>query len=310
MSSKLGQKTVLITGCTPGGIGYEMCLAFKAKGFHVIATARNTAVMETLAGEGMTCLPLDVTDEDSVMACQKDVTKLTGGTLDILVNNAGRTHTVPATDLSIPDVRQTFEVNVFGVMRMVSAFVPLLIPTKGLIINISSTSSLVPYVFGSAYTASKGTVNSYSRTLRQELRPFGVRVMVAMTGAVKSNITQLPRSLPEGSLYEVVEDIYQWRLTFSKKTASMPPSEYARKLVDDALRPEWPIFFRSWLGRPDWHFHGGMAGLVWAASVVGEWMTDIILYRVMKMPILENLLKQEEKGIKVASGSVDKVKVK
>lgn len=58
------------------------------KGFHVIATARNPAVMQTLAGEGMSCLPLDVTDEDSVVTCQKAVTKLTGGTLDILVNNA------------------------------------------------------------------------------------------------------------------------------------------------------------------------------------------------------------------------------
>ncbi|EOO01126.1 putative nadph-dependent 1-acyldihydroxyacetone phosphate reductase protein [Phaeoacremonium minimum UCRPA7] len=280
------------------------------KGFHVIATARNPAVMQTLAGEGMSCLPLDVTDEDSVVTCQKAVTKLTGGTLDILVNNAGRTHTVPATDLSIPDVRQTFEVNVFGVMRMVSAFVPLLIPAKGLIINISSTSSLIPYVFGSAYTATKGAVNSYSRTLRQELRPFGVRVMVALPGTVKTNITQLPRSLPEGSLYKIIEDIYQWRLTFSKKTASMPPSEYARKLVEDALKPEWPVLFRSWLGRPDWHYYGGMAGLVWAASVVGEWTTDMVLYRMMKMPVLENLLKQEEKGIRVAPVSTDKMKVK
>ena len=191
-------------------------------------------------------------------------------------------------------MRQTFEVNVFGVMRVVSAFVPLLIPAKGLIINVSSTSSLIPYVFGSAYTASKGAVNSYSRTLRQELRPFGVRVMVALPGTVKTNITQQPRRLPEGSLYRIVEDIYQWRLTFSRRTASMPPSEYARRLVADALRSERPVWLRSWLGRPDWHYYGGMAALVWWGSVVGEWTTDTALYRIMKMNVLERLLRKKE----------------
>lgn len=84
--------------------------------------------------------------------------------------------------MDLDDVRWMFEANVFGVMAMVKAFAPLLIATKGLIIMISSLSSVTPYLFASAYSASKGALNSYSRVLRMEMRPFGVRVMVSMTG--------------------------------------------------------------------------------------------------------------------------------
>lgn len=96
--------------------------------------------------------------------------------------NSGGSIVVPATDMDLDDVRRMFEANVFGVMAMVQAFTPLLIAAKGLIIMISSLSSVTPYVFASAYGASKAALNAYSRTLRMELRPFGVRVMVSMTG--------------------------------------------------------------------------------------------------------------------------------
>ncbi|KAL2267328.1 hypothetical protein VTJ83DRAFT_4605 [Remersonia thermophila] len=300
MGPKPGQKTVLITGCTPGGIGHALCLEFHNKGVHVIATARNPAVLAEMAEMGMSTLQLDVTDETSIKTCHDEVAKITGGKLDILVNNAGRTHTHPATDLSIPDVRETFETNVFGVMAMCAAFSDLLISAKGLIINIASLAAITPYVFGSAYCATKGAVTSYSRTLRLELKPFGVRVMVVMAGTIRSNIaSKTHRTLPPGSIYERVRDVFERRLTFSQNNATVNTDKFARKLVAKALAPEWPLLLRSWFGRPDWFWGGGNATRVWIATWFGEWILDFALYRMIGMKKLEKVLREEERQKKL-----------
>lgn len=200
------------------------------------------------------------------------------------------------------DVRKTFETNVFGVMAMVKAFVHLLIPAKGLIINISSAASIVPYVFAPAYSASKAAINGYSRTLRQELRPYGVRVTVALTGNVRSNINmQTDRELPSNSLYNPIQEIYKWRLTFSSQNpSSILPAEYAQKLVNDALKPDWPLILRGLfgLGRPDWHYAGGLSKLCWFGTSIGEWVGDVVLYRMMKLPILESIVKKQQSGVR------------
>ncbi len=148
-------------------------------------------------------------------------------------------------------MRETFETNVFSVMAMVQAFAPLLIAARGLVINIASLAAAAPYVFGSVYCASKGAVVSYSRCLRLELRPFGVRVMVAMTGTVRSNTAAQPRrALPPASIYLRVRDLFERRVTWSQNNATVGTDDYARRLVRDALKPETPILIRSWFGRP------------------------------------------------------------
>jgi 1-acylglycerone phosphate reductase len=192
-------------------------------------------------------------------------------------------------------VRLTFETNVFGVMAMVQAFAPLLIPAKGLIVNIASLAAVTPYVFGSVYCASKGALVSYSRTLRQELRPFGVRVMTVMAGTVKSNINyQTHRQLPEGSVYRPIEDTYRWRLTYSSTHASVTCDDFARQLVAAAQRREAPVWLRTWLGRPDWLWAGGMAGLAWFGTVMGEWLLDTWFYSRFKMAAFEKMLRRQE----------------
>ncbi|KAK4150091.1 hypothetical protein C8A00DRAFT_37324 [Chaetomidium leptoderma] len=300
MGPQPGQKTVLITGCTPGGIGHALCLEFHAKGVHVIATARNPAVLSEMAAMGMTTLALDVTKTDSIKACHDAVSNLTGGKLDILVNNAGRTHTHPATDIDLADVRETFETNVFGVMAMCALFADLLITSKGLIINIASLAAITPYVFGAVYCASKGAVTSYSRTLRLELKPFGVRVMVAMAGTVRSQIaSHTHRTLPEGSIYQRVRGLFERRLTFSQNNATVETGEFARKLVGSALAPEWPLLLRAWFGRPDWFWGGGWSGKVWLSTFFGEWLLDFVMYRMIGMKQLEGVLREEERQKKL-----------
>lgn len=212
---------------------------------------------------------------------------------------SGRTHTHPATDISLSDVRQTFETNVFSIMAMVQAFVDQLIAAKGLIINISSLSSITPYVFGSVYCASKAAVAAYSRTLRMELAPFGVRVMVSMTGTVKSNTaSQFSRTLPENSLYRRVKDIFEWRLVFSQNESTVPTEAFARKLVSNSLRPERPAILRSWLGRPDWFWGGGLANITWLGQCLGEWIIDAACWHKFRLDEMVKLLavdKQQKK---------------
>ncbi|KAF9762204.1 hypothetical protein IL306_003497 [Fusarium sp. DS 682] len=231
-------------------------------------------MIKDLEAPGISVVPLEVTDSESIEECKEKVSELTGGRLDILVNNAGRTHTIPALDMEIDDVRQTYEVNVFGPMMIVSAFAPLLIEARGLVINISSTSTLVPYIFGAIYSSTKGAINVWSRALRLELKPFNVRVMVALTGTVRSNIaSRTHRSLPQNSLYMPVQDFFQRRLTFSQRTATMPTEVYARKLVTAALKGEG--YLGGLIGgTPDWFYAGGMATKVWILSCLPQWLNE------------------------------------
>lgn len=176
--------------------------------------------------------------------------------------------------MDLDDVRATYEVNVFGPMSMTKSFAPLLIASRGLIINISSTSSVVPYLFGAIYSSTKGAINTYSRALRLELQPFGVRVMVAMTGTVRSNIAnKTHRVLPADSLYQPVNDVFEKRLTFSQNTATVPTEVYAEKIVTQALKGEG--WLGGWVGRsPDWYWAGGMANLVWFGTCCPRWMSE------------------------------------
>ncbi|KAL3705705.1 NADPH-dependent 1-acyl dihydroxyacetone phosphate reductase [Talaromyces marneffei ATCC 18224] len=275
------QKSVLITGndsCTPGGIGHALCHEFHRR------------VLADLAEAGVSTVQMDVTDPISIQNCHKIVSELTNGRLDILVNNAGRTHVHPALDLSIQDVRSTFEVNVFGVMAVVAAFSDLLIRAKGLIINIASLAALTSYVFGSAYCASKGAVVSYSRTLRQELRPLGVRVMVCMVGVVHSNVhNREHRSLPPTSVYLPVQDVYEQRLQFANRSDAVDTHVFAETVVSNALKSEVPWFLRNWVGRPDWLWCGAMARpLWWGYSFFGEWLIDYVCSKMFDLGKLED----------------------
>ncbi|KAK8136966.1 short chain dehydrogenase [Apiospora sp. TS-2023a] len=301
---KPGQKTVLITGCTPGGIGHALCLEYHHRGLYVIATARRPEVLAGLAEMGMSALQLDVTDQDSIERCEKEVAALTGGKLDILVNNAGLAQIMPATDIALPNVRRLFETNVLGTMATVQAFAGPLVAARGLVVNFASLAAVLPYVFGAAFSASKGAVVSYSRTLRQELAPFGVRVTVVMAGTVRTTIDDGRRSqtLPPGSLYGgPARDLFRWRLGYSQGASAMEARTFARRLVHDTLKPEYNVVLRGLLGwgRPDWFWYGGNTLAVRAGLWFGEWLRDIITKYSFRMNELETRLKDVERQKKL-----------
>ncbi|PNH29897.1 hypothetical protein VD0004_g3413 [Verticillium dahliae] len=255
-----GRRTVLITGCTPGGIGHALVKEFHARGLHVIATGRRPEVLKELSDIGVSAVALDVTNAESI---------------------------AESTDIDLDEVRATFETNVFSVMAMVQAFVPLLIATRGLIVNISSLSSVSPYVFASVYSSTKGAINSYSRTLRQELRPFGVRVLVSITGTVSTSNPKAHRELPAGSLYMRMKNFFAARLQWSQHNATMNNATFAKQLVSEALRGEG--WFGGLLGGTrKWFWAGGLSTQVWLARwLFGETLLDEITYRRFHLHKLE-----------------------
>ncbi|KZP11235.1 NAD-P-binding protein [Athelia psychrophila] len=261
------QKTVLITGCSAGGIGNELALEFHARGLRVIATARRVQAMENLANAGITTLILDVADPESVARAKDDVTKLTGGTLDILVNNAGQPYTCPAIDIKPARAKAIFDVNLWGPIQMVQAFIPLLIAAAASasasgarIVQIGSTAGVVPVPFSAIYNASKAALHSYSDTLRVELAPFNVKVTSIIAGGVQTNIDMhSATSIPAGSRYRPMEDIYQAKAAATRNTVMTDPRAFAKTVVDEALaaRP------RAWL------YAGYMAWAIWLVHTFG-----------------------------------------
>lgn len=134
-------KTVLITGCSEGGLGAALARAFQEQGYHVFATLRNPAKAGSLAGERGTnieVLPLDITSQESIDACLETVKERTGGKLNVLVNNAGHGATSPLIHMPIDHAKAIYDVNVWGTLRLVQAFSPLLLEARGAIMNICS----------------------------------------------------------------------------------------------------------------------------------------------------------------------------
>ncbi|KAK6580700.1 hypothetical protein PZA11_006936 [Diplocarpon coronariae] len=268
MSTEQPKKSVLITGCSPGGIGHALAREFHAKGLHVIASARTKDAITDLEALGMSTLSLEVTSEESIKEAKNAVEKLTGGRLDILVNNAGRNCTFPALDVPLTEARATFETNLFGPIALTQSLIPLLIASRGLILNIGSVAAVTPYVFGSVYNASKAALHAWSSTLRLELEPFDVRVLVVVTGGVKSRIARTERRLPEGSLYMDIEEDFLRRVVHSQNGA-MDTDVYAKGVVAEVLRGNAT---RKWLWR------GAKSSHVWWVSQwIGGWVFDRIM---------------------------------
>lgn len=145
MASK---ETVLITGCSDGGIGSALALVLQQRGLHVFATARDPSKMSELSGlPNITMLTLDVVKPDDIKNAVEIVTKQAGGTLNYLINNAGRNHFMPILDEDLDTVRSLFEVNFYGPLALTQAFAPLLIKAKGMAVYITLVSGYINVPF-------------------------------------------------------------------------------------------------------------------------------------------------------------------
>lgn len=224
---------ILITGAT-SGIGRHAALYLAQRGHRVIATGRKEPLLAELRGEAsaaglsLSTVALDVTRAEDIASAVTEVERLTEGHgVDVLVNNAGHGMLVPLDEMSDADTRALFETNVFGLLAVTRAFLPPMRSRgRGRIINISSIGGQVTMPFYGAYTATKFAVESLSDAMRQELLPFGIRVVLVEPGPIRTefnrtSIASLHRygsaESPYAALYPRVDKIIQ---TASAQAAS------------------------------------------------------------------------------------------
>lgn len=232
------ERTVLVTGCSDGGLGAALAIALHKAGLHVYATARNPAKMATLTALGIETLILDVQSTESINACVTEISSRKGG-LDILINNAGASYAMPFSDMSVPQAKQLFDLNVWSYLEVTQAFLPLLLQSKGMVVNQTSIAAVCTVPFQSTYNASKAAMAMFSDHQRLELAPFGIKVVDLKTGAVASNFFRnvAGTKLPESSLYLPARDAIEKSLAGDgMKEKTMDTTVWAECVVAQLLK--------------------------------------------------------------------------
>ncbi|KAH7079505.1 hypothetical protein FB567DRAFT_123463 [Paraphoma chrysanthemicola] len=265
-------KSVLITGCTDEGIGSAMAITFAQRGLLVFAAARKLSKMTKLANlPNIRLLELDVTDTAQIRSAVDLVRKETGGTLDYLVNNAGQTRYLPLLDEDpeLSEAKAIFDTNVWGQLRMVHAFVPLLTEAKGSLVYISSGSGYMNIPWNGTYAASKRAAEIMFDTLRVELKPFGITVTSVVTGPVKSQIHShmADLKLPAKSLYADVEETIVRRAGGDDGSPRMDTMKYAETVVGKILGGGQ---IKIWCGAN-----------MWLINIIANWIPSGILDRLL-----------------------------
>lgn len=181
----MNQKIVLITGVS-SGMGKETALLLAKEGYRVYGTARNTEHMKDLEKAGVSLLSIDVTDEESMSSGIQKLLQAEGR-VDILINNAGYGSYGAIEDVDLSEARHQFEVNLFGLARMIQLVLPSMRENRyGKIINISSMGGRISAPFGGWYHATKYALEGFSNCLRMETKPFGIDVILIEPGVIQS----------------------------------------------------------------------------------------------------------------------------
>jgi NAD(P)-dependent dehydrogenase (short-subunit alcohol dehydrogenase family) len=190
---------VLVTGASTG-IGEATVMHLRELGFSPIAAVRKDEDAERLEGRGLRTTRIDVTDADQIAAARE---ALGDEPLAGLVNNAGIAVAAPLEFLPIDRLRQQLEINLIGQAAVTQAFLPALRRGRGRIVNVSSIGGRVGLPLVGAYNASKFGLEGLSDSLRRELRPHGVDVILIEPGGVKTPIWKKGEELAD----EMLEDV-------------------------------------------------------------------------------------------------------
>lgn len=234
------KKVVLVTGCS-SGFGFLTALTFARRGYWTFASVRNLdasgakRLVEVGSSED---LPLEVVridvDNDGSVSDGVLYTKTKAERIDILVNNAGLGFSGPVEDLGIEEVKKQYETNIFGVLRMIKAVLPIMrAQNAGKIINISSIAGLVTFPLNGVYASSKQALESLSEALSFELSHFGIKVVLVEPGSFPTSFmenSQYPLGLgKETSPYKSLVDNFFQR---SQKSYHKVKSRLNAKLAD------------------------------------------------------------------------------
>jgi NAD(P)-dependent dehydrogenase (short-subunit alcohol dehydrogenase family) len=220
---------VLITGAG-SGVGKATAAVLASRGHEVIATARNPATLDEL--DVATRLHLDVTDA----ACVDEVSRVLGW-VDAIVNNAAISFDGPIEHVPMEHVREMFETNVLGPVRLIQAFVPGMRDRRsGVVVNVSSVAGQVAHPLGGYYAATKHALEAISEALYVELAHFGIRVVIVEPGFIAPGMKERE---PSGGL-AVYDELEAQLAEIAKKMqgGARPGPDVVATVIADAIDNE------------------------------------------------------------------------
>lgn len=257
-------KSILITGCS-SGIGLASATGLKARGWRVFATARTDADRSRLEGLGLESLYLDYAEPESVEACALEVGRRAGGKLDALFNNGAYGQPGAVEDLRREVLEAQFSANVFGWHQLTRACLPLLRANGGgHIVHCSSVLGLVALKWRGAYNASKFAIEALADTLRLELRPANIHVVLIEPGPIATRFNEhaieaFDRNIDEASShYRKAYERQRARLNKGKSGRfKLPPEAVFEKLLAALENPRpkaryfvtTPTYIMAWARR-------------------------------------------------------------
>lgn len=247
------RQVALVTGAS-SGIGKEAARALIDAGYTVYAAARRVDRMADLAERGARLLAMDVVDDTAMVAGIEHLMKAEGR-IDVLLNVAGFGSYGAIEDVSLAAARYQMEVNVFGAARLIQLVLPHMRQARaGKIVNVSSTGGRVAAPVGGWYHASKFALEALSDSLRLEVKPFGIDVIVIQPGGVKTEwadvAAQHLEQTARGSAYG---DLIAKSAEISTKVLPhlAPPSDIARLIVKAlAAKHPRPRYHAGYLATP------------------------------------------------------------
>ena len=232
----------LITGCSTG-FGRELAKHVIERGYRTVVTARNPDEVKDLAAKGeVLVLKLDVTDQGQIDAAIK-ATEEKFGRIDVLVNNAGIGYFAAVEESEEDQIRRMFEINVFGLSRMIHAVLPGMRERRqGFIVNLSSIGGLRSFPSVGYYNATKFAVEGLSEALWQEVEPLGIKVMLVEPSGFRTDWAGRSANESKRQIDDYAATAGAWRSQVRANSGKQPgdPVLAAHAIVEAMLSPNPP----------------------------------------------------------------------
>ena len=241
------EKVAIVTGSS-SGIGYETSLSLAREGYFTYATMRDLKkahIIKKIAQDEnlpLKVIELDVDNEDSTENAIRTIID-EKQRIDVLVNNAGWGIWGTAEDVSLEEFREQFETNFFSVIRIIQKIAPVMRKQgSGDIVNISSIAGRIGFPVSTAYISSKFALEGLSESLRFELGPFGVNVIIIEPGVIKTNFFDSMKIAKRANENDTYKEITEKVISGVKMMAEMgtPPKEVANAIIK-SLKEEKPL---------------------------------------------------------------------
>lgn len=268
-------KIALVTGAS-SGIGRALANQLQQRGFLVYATARKTADLTALTAAGFQALQLDVNDQTAIDQAVQTITAQ-HNQLDLLINNAGFGAMGPVLDCFPAQLQLQFQTNVFSLVNVTRSMLPLLLQSRGMVVNIGSVSAEFVTPYAGIYCASKAAVHAINTALRLELAPFGIKVIEVQPGAIESEFgatasQQAEQTLNQQSLWWPLREGIRRRAKASQNKPT-PTQVFANQVVTKLLRTKTPVQIRAGYGS-------------FALPLLARWVPTVLLDWVLRRQFL------------------------